>query len=921
MIVSSQLFENYIECATKCWLRSRAEPPAGNVYAEWARAQNEAYRLDALKRLSAVLPESDRVIGPPISKSSKDATWRIAIDVRLQTNELESRLHAVERIASEGRGSATQFIPYRFEFTNKISRQHKLLVAFDALALSEAVGRTVTLGKIMHGDSRATLKVKISAFASDARKRIKEITALLAGNSPPDLVLNRHCGQCEFKARCSTQARDKDELSLLSGLSEKDRQRLHSKGIFTVTQLSYTFRPRRRRSASRGKQEKHHHSLRALAIRENKIHVVGILDPTLKGTPVFLDVEGLPDRNFYYLIGIRLQTAEGNVQRSFWANDAKDEKLIWNDFLGFLSEITNPHLIHYGTYETTFLKRMCDRHGRPAAGSHVAAAVDHATNLLSFIYAQIYFPTFSNGLKEIAQHLGLRRSDAPTSGLESIVWRHRWETSKDPAVMQALLDYNRHDCEALELVADKLVKLHRIAPSEGKSSQTGVVLASELKWKSPYGFKRNTFAFPELETINKAAYWDYQRERVYVKSPIASKQDRPRRPMRQVTLTPNATIEYPHPSSCPTCKSKIVHGHGKRKNKTVIDLRFMRYGLRRWITRYIVRRYRCPFCRSTFYPPERSWTGKRYGSDLKAYAMYLNIELRLPQDRIDSSMNKLFRLRLPRGTTHRFKTTAADSYRSAYDELVKRLCSGRVLHVDESSVSVRGVVGYVWVLTSMEEVAYFYTRTREGETIQALLKDFSGVLVSDFYAAYDSIQCPQQKCLIHFIRDLNDALLMQPYDEGIRRLGKDFAGLVTPMVKTVDRRGLRKRYLGKHQICVKRFYKHLSDGYGASEAAGKLIERLQKNRNRMFTFLDFDDVPWNNNNAEHAVKAFATLRRVIEGPTTEKGIRDFLVLLSLCETCKYKNVDFLDFLRSGSKEIDDFAMSRPKRGLRSWNCP
>ena len=84
--------------------------------------------------------------------------------------------------------------------------------AFDTLALSQAVGRAVTLGKIMHGDSRATLKVKISAFASEVRKRIKEITALLAGNSPPGLVLNRHCGQCEFKARCSTQAREKDEL-------------------------------------------------------------------------------------------------------------------------------------------------------------------------------------------------------------------------------------------------------------------------------------------------------------------------------------------------------------------------------------------------------------------------------------------------------------------------------------------------------------------------------------------------------------------------------------------------------------------------------------------------------------------------------------------------------------------------------------
>lgn len=59
---------------------------------------------------------------------------------------------------------------------------------------------------------------------------------------------------------------------------------------------------------------------------------------------------------------------------------------------------------------------------------------------------------------------------------------------------QALLDYNQHDCEALELVANRLIELYRTAPSEGKSIQADVVLASELKWQSPYGFKRNAFA-------------------------------------------------------------------------------------------------------------------------------------------------------------------------------------------------------------------------------------------------------------------------------------------------------------------------------------------------------------------------------------------------------------------------------------------
>src|SRR5262249_14344469 len=106
------------------------------------------------------------------------------------------------------------------------------------------------------------------------------------------------------------------------------------------------------------------------------------------------------------------------------------------------------------------------------------------------------------------------------------------------------------------------------------------------------------------------------------------------------------------------------------------------------------------------------------------------------------------------GTTKRCKTAMALSYRPTYDNLVKKLCSGPLLNVDETGISVRGHGGFVWVLASAEDVAYVYTPTREGTTIQGLLKDFTGVLVSDFYTAYDSIPCIQQKCLIHFIRDL-----------------------------------------------------------------------------------------------------------------------------------------------------------------------
>jgi predicted RecB family nuclease len=103
------------------------------------------------------------------------------------------------------------------------------------------------------------------ALAEEVRKRVDQTVALLSSTAPPDLVLNRHCAECEFRARCRQKAAETDDLSLLAGMTEKDRKKLRSKGIFTVTQLSYTFRPRRRAKRLRDKREKYHPSLKALA--------------------------------------------------------------------------------------------------------------------------------------------------------------------------------------------------------------------------------------------------------------------------------------------------------------------------------------------------------------------------------------------------------------------------------------------------------------------------------------------------------------------------------------------------------------------------------------------------------------------------------------------------------------------------------
>jgi hypothetical protein len=79
-------------------------------------------------------------------------------------------------------------------------------------------------------------------------------------------------------------------------------------------------------------------------------------------------------------------------------------------------------------------------------------------------------------------------------------------------------------------------------------------------------------------------------------------------------------------------------------------------------------------------------------------------------------------------------------------------------------------------------------------------------------------------------------------------------------VATVELHGLKRRHLSKHKGDVDRFFKSSVGDALSSDVAEGRRQRLLKCRDKLFTFLDYDGVPWNNNPAERAVKQFAYYR-------------------------------------------------------------
>lgn len=219
----------------------------------------------------------------------------------------------------------------------------------------------------------------------------------------------------------------------------------------------------------------------------------------------------------------------------------------------------------------------------------------------------------------------------------------------------------------------------------------------------------------------------------------------------------------------------------------------------------------------------------------------------------------------------------------------------------------------MWAFTNLEEVVYLFKPNREGDFLHELLQPFRGVLVTDFYSAYDSLDCPQQKCLVHLIRDLNDDLLANPFDSELRELTATFGTLLRSIVATIDEHGLKRWRLRKHRQDVARFFRLVESLPVRSDVTRAVQQRLLKYRTKLFTFLDYNGVPWNNNNAENAIKRFAYYRRHVSGMMTANGIVDYLTLLSLYQTCRCKGLNFWKFLVSRNQDIDDFARHKKHR--------
>ncbi|MEI6557542.1 MAG: IS66 family transposase [Rhodospirillaceae bacterium] len=453
------------------------------------------------------------------------------------------------------------------------------------------------------------------------------------------------------------------------------------------------------------------------------------------------------------------------------------------------------------------------------------------------------------------------------------------------------------DCRAAGIILDALSD---ICNSKINSKNTEVIKSDE----SPYFTTLGKFVTEnkDLSVINDAAYWNYQREKIYIRSKESNTQKRNRTKGRIRKYRINKVVKSTKLSICSQCGSRRIEANGRMK-RDIVDIKFGNGYMKRWTVRYCTTYYKCKECNCSSASDDRNQEKSQFGPGISSFIIYCIIDLHIAQNMTSRIIFKLFGIHIEQSTLNRLKSRMAIKYLETYTKIKETMISGKLIHADETHISVKGKDTYVWVFTSMEEVIYVWSETREGSIATEFLQNFNGVLVSDFYAGYSSIKCKHQMCLIHLIRDMNDDMRKEPFNQELKNMTKDFGELVRSIIETVDKHGLSNEHLKIHKPDVSLYFEQLKSTNYATEVAIKLRKRLINNMNELFTFIDYDNIPWNNNNAEHAIKAFAKIRNVISGTTNEVGIRDYMVLLSISQTCAYKSMDFLEFLISEKTSI------------------
>ena len=350
---------------------------------------------------------------------------------------------------------------------------------------------------------------------------------------------------------------------------------------------------------------------------------------------------------------------------------------------------------------------------------------------------------------------------------------------------------------------------------------------------------------------------------------------------RPEVIDEEVAVPLPH---CPQCGGPV---HGVQEVEQFIE---ELPPVRPRVTRLVTYEGECPQCgpvRST-HPLQVSTASGAAAVQLGPRALGAALELRythhLTTRKTCAVLRNLLGLRLSPGGLTQIAHRLADKLRGGYEALAAAARQAAVQHADETSWWVGGPGWWLWVFTDPSQTLYRVRSSRGRDVIYETLGErFPGVLVSDCLNIYDDVSPRQHKCYAHHLKAIAQAIEKHP------RQGEGFLRDLRAVLQGAI--GLKK---ARDQIdpaqydALRRGAQQTADRLLASPRldAGEesVANRLRKQRDHLFVFLDQEPVPATNNQAERQLRPAVIARKVSCGNKTPRGAHTWEILASLAAT-------------------------------------
>lgn len=342
--------------------------------------------------------------------------------------------------------------------------------------------------------------------------------------------------------------------------------------------------------------------------------------------------------------------------------------------------------------------------------------------------------------------------------------------------------------------------------------------------------------------------------------------------------------------SCPHCQ-------GKLKRCTETRVRYtedLPAGIQPVVTEHTIHRDWCPRCKKRVEPRvPAALPGGQIGNRVLALSSWLHYGLGNTLSQIVAVFNHHLQFKLtPGGLTQQWYRLQEILY-PWYEQLQHEALEAAVLHADETGWRVNGKGHWLWCFHT-PRLTYYLIDRRRGRPVVARFfkKEFAGVLVSDFWAAYNAVACgARQTCLPHLLRDLEH---VEQYKHPSAEW-PEFAAKLRRLL--ADAMRLKRRAeVPPEEFASKRARLHarldaLIAAPWKDKQARRLIKRLRRHRDHLLTFLDHLDVPYDNNAGERAIRPAVIIRKNSYANRSQRGADTQAVLMSIHRTLHQRGHD------------------------------